>query len=141
MGVNFKMERGYCPYFIYKDTRFFIQDSKDYKNDYVYTLNTVALNPDNELKFYSKDEALNYVREIKGTKLVYNDGSRYLFTNHRRKYIVNGNYVTIWLLPDVLSGTYESYKECLEFSKHYVTNYIKNLSHGQLKLFGGGRQV
>ena len=83
MGVNFKMERGYCPYFIYKDTKFFIQDSKDYKNDYVYTLNTVPLNPDNELKFYSKDEALIYVREIN----------------------------------------------------------IKNLSQGQFKLFGSGRQV
>lgn len=130
MDVNFKRENGFCPYFIYKNTRYYIQDRKNRIGDYVYTL--MSVNTDVEtLLFPNKDAALDYIKGIKGIRYFGSTSDKEAYSNRIRLYIIQGSTVTVRHEPDILSGEFESYEQCLDFAKTFISEKL-GLSSEQL---------
>ena len=134
MEIAFRTEKGMCPRFCYGTTVFYIQDSKDYKGDWVYSL-CFKENGEEVLKFETHDEAVDHVRKLKSVKNTYGTGNTLLFTSVNYNYIVVGNVVKKRKTPTPLSGDFDSYLECLNFSKKYVADYIKEQEQEQISMF------
>ena len=131
--VTFKGENGFCPSYRYKDVDFYIKDKRDYKGDWVYSL-WVQNKKKQEIQFVTHEEAIKHVRDIKGTKCVYNSGEKRLYISTNHHYIISGNTITKRETPTPISGDFDSYLECLSFSKKYVENYIAQHEPQQITL-------
>ena len=69
MEVNFRAERGLCPYFIYGNTKFFIKDSRDTRGMWVYTLYSKSLKKE-LMQFENQQEAVAYIIGKKGVRKI-----------------------------------------------------------------------
>ncbi len=132
MEINFRSECGLCPYFIYKDTKFFIRDTREGK-DYVYSTYLKNLKTTTE-HFNSHKEACTYVNSKNNIRKICEHDGKILFTNYINEYIVNGDVVDIHCAARSVSGNFDKYIDCLNFSKEYVANFIKVAEPQQLEL-------
>lgn len=134
MEITFKAENGMCPRFQYKDIVFFIQDKKDYKGDWVYSLWSKELTEE-MLKFETHDAACEYMRSITGVQCKYWSGKTLLYTSVSYNYIIVDNIIRKRETPTQISWDFDSYLECLDFSKKHVADYIKRQEPEQMSLF------
>jgi hypothetical protein len=134
MEITFKAHDGLCPYFIYGDIKFFIQDRKDTGGNWTYSLYSKSLKKEEVKTFMSHKEALIYVNSIKGVRKVGEHGGKMLFSNILSDYIINDKTVSVRRSARPLSGDFNKYSECLKFAKKYVADYIKMLEPRQLEL-------
>lgn len=132
MEIKFRAENGLCPYYIYKDTKFFIQDSK--KSDgYTYSLHLKHLKVKIEV-FEDNEAAIDYINEIKGIRFLGSFSDGHLYTDISRYYSVKGNKVIIRPTDAPISGSFDSYADCLNFAKKYVADFIREQEPEQLSL-------
>ena len=133
MDVVFSSKNGFCPEFIYKKTKFYIKDRKQGGN-YVYFLCSWNL----EFKTITFDThklVLEHVRSIKNVKCKYNnDHEEILYSDIAKDYIIKKNVLTIRESYKVLTGEFDSYLSCLEYSKKYVSGVVDQIEPKQLNL-------
>lgn len=125
MNITFKAENGFCPYCIYGRTKFYIQDSRNYKGDWVYALYSVDLCEEVK-EFETNEKAFEYLVNKK-VKHVYStcDRETSLYSDTLHYYILKDKTVTVRQTETPLTGKFDSYAECLKFAKEYVKNYIR----------------
>lgn len=123
--IKFSGKNGDCPYFIYDDYKFFIQDSK-VGNKWKYSLYMKDLKSDT-LTFATDKEALNYIKSIDKIKFVYSSEFQnlQLYETIHKDYILNKNKINIKNKPEFIALDFDSYVECLKFGKKYVSEFIK----------------
>lgn len=136
MKITFKAHDGLCPYYIYSEYKFFIRDKADYHGRYKYALYIQRMTEQTKT-FDSAKDAMNYVKEIKGAKHIYTQygTGRQLYTDRANDYVVTGNEVVIRPAEEMVSWWYDSYADCLNFSKEYVLNFIKDREPEQLTIY------
>jgi hypothetical protein len=134
MNITFRAENGMCPRFCYDTTVFYIQDRRASTGDYLYSLWSKE-DKEEIIKFETHDEACEYAKKIKGAKCEYWSCNTRLYTSVNYNYIVVGNVVKKRETPTPLSGEFDSYLECLNFSKKYVADHIKRQEPEQVSLF------
>lgn len=134
IDVKFTREDGCCPYFLYENVKFYIQDTRDYKDEFVYQLYSKNLNSE-YVSFCSTEEVDAYLKTVKGLKFVIRTDRAALYQTASYYYRVMGKILCKYETPTPLGGSYESYIDCLEFSKKYVLDYIKADSFEQKALF------
>lgn len=134
MDVVFKRENGSCPYYIYKNIRFFIKDYL-YTDDYVYYLAERDLREE-IITFNTHEEALDHVVNTMDKWPEYKDETeeKYMYTDNKKYYIINKNTLIIRNRATRITADYDSYYECLEYAKKYVSNYIEKHEPEQLQL-------
>ncbi|MCK9470715.1 MAG: hypothetical protein M0Q88_03050 [Bacilli bacterium] len=134
MDVVFKRENGSCPYFTYKNIRFFIKDYP-HGNDYVYYLAERDLTEE-IITFNTHKEALGYVINSMDKWPEYKDETeeKYMYTDNKKDYIINKNMLTIRNRAIRITADYDKYLECLEYAKKYVSHYIERHEPEQLRL-------
>jgi hypothetical protein len=123
--IKFSGKNGDCPYFIYDDYKFFIQDSK-VGNEWKYSFYMKDLKSDT-LTFATDKEALNYIKSIDKIKFVYSSEFQnlQLYETIHKDYILNKNKINIKNKPEFIALDFDSYVECLKFGKKYVSEFIK----------------
>jgi hypothetical protein len=123
--IKFSGKNGECPYFIYDDYKFFIQDSK-VGNEWKYSLYMKDLRSDT-LTFATDKEALNYIKSIDKIKFVCSSEFQnlQLYETIHKDYILNKNKINIKNKPEFIALDFDSYVECLKFGKKYVSEFIK----------------
>lgn len=136
LKISFSSKNGCCPYFIYKDTKFFIQDKRDYKNDWIYYLCSININTDIK-EFESHELVLDYVKSIKNVRCEYSNyrTKRYLFATAEKTYAIENKILKIRNVEQILSREFGKYFDCLMFSKKYIEDYISKLEPLQLSFF------
>lgn len=132
MEINFRSENGLCPYFIYKDTKFFIRDTKE-GNNYTYSL-CLKNTKDITKHFESPKEAYAYVNSKNNIRKICEHDGKTLFSNYINEYIVDGDIINIHCAARAVSGDFDKYIDCLKFAKEYVENFIKAAEPQQLEL-------
>lgn len=137
MNVTFKAENGHCPYFEYKDKRFYIKDSKNYKKEWVYSLYFKKIDKLAWIEFGTQKQALEHAE--KRAKFVCESDGKRLYSNTLKEYIVDGNKVSRRYADTPLSGEFDSYNQCLEFAKEYIQNYITEHEPQQIEITELGR--
>ena len=121
--IKFSGKNGDCPYFIYEDYKFFIQDSK-VGSDWKYSLYMKDLKSDT-LTFATDKEALNYIKSIDRIKYVCSSSNLSLYETIHKDYIINSNKINIKNKPEFIALEFDSYVECLKFAKKYVAEFIR----------------
>lgn len=123
--IKFSGKNGDCPYFIYDDYKFFIQDSK-VGSEWKYSLYMKDLKSDT-LTFATDKEALNYIKSIDKIKFVCSSEFQnlQLYETIHKDYILNKNKINIKNKPEFIALDFDSYVECLKFGKKYVSEFIK----------------
>lgn len=123
--IKFSGKNGDCPYFIYDDYKFFIQNSK-VGNEWKYSLYMKDLKSDT-LTFTTDKEALNYIKSIDKIKFVYSSEFQnlQLYETIHKDYILNKNKINIKNKPEFIALDFDSYVDCLKFAKKYVAEFIK----------------
>lgn len=133
MKIAFRSENGLCPYFIYKNIKFYIQDKRR-DNGYVYYLCSKEINPIEVRAFDTHELALEYVKSIERVNCIYDNrqSQMYLYTAKFKEYYIRGKELTIRNADKIIAGSFDSYKDCLEYSKEYVIDYIRTQEPEQL---------
>lgn len=134
MKVTFRTENGCCPYFIWQDTMFYIQDRTDFKGHYTYALYCKSTEPEKVMEFSNKEEVRKYIQSNQ-LRIAYSSGERCLYRDRLREYIVEGTTVIVKLKPKMLSDEFPKYLDCLEYAKQYVADYIGRQKPEQMLLF------
>lgn len=122
--VKFKIGNGCNPTFMHNNVKFFISDRKNEYKKWVYSLCSRNLDETTRM-FDDHKEALAYVRSIKNVKCVHGLHRAYIFETVMNEYIVRDNTVTERETFNLISGEFESFKDCLKWSKAYINKVIK----------------
>ena len=130
--IAFNASNGFCPFFLYNATRYFIQDKKD-DGKWFYTLYSKDLteelvvfeSTDQTSKFVQSDPKIYCVNRLLG---MYESDTKDYFIN-------NNNQIKIRFKSVQLSDSFDRYSDCLEWSKQYVENVIKS-EDKQIRLEG-----
>lgn len=137
MNIKFKKANGNAPYFIYKENKYTIENrSKTYDNKYLFQLMLRKVNPTIEKqKFKTHSEVLDYVREnIKENYEIWRFNPEIVFATETLFYIINKNELRIDRRAIPLSIEFESYSDCLDYSKEYVSRILREKEPVQLRL-------
>ncbi len=126
MNITFHGVDGRCPHFLAPNgVNYIIRDQK-VGSDYQYYLTADSHKP-KVLKFESNDDVDAFIdgktdrRRYSVAKI---DDKIGYFMNHVT-IIKENKTVTLRYTPDVVSGMFESYVDCLNFAKEYVAGEIE----------------
>lgn len=131
--IKFRAENGLCPYFIYKNLKFFIQDSKNGK-DYEYTCYVKKVDT-KTIQFTSEEEANNYVKKKRNIRFIGRADEKVLYSSAFVEYVICKNKVTERAAPRPITDTFANYIDCLNEAKKKVLEYIDMLEPQQISLF------
>lgn len=139
--ITFKAENGMCPYFMYDGTLYYILEEKN-RSSWIDGDHTYELRSRKQMVKVTEYKTAKEIDEvIKGI-------GAYLYITHfadraykkgQKLYCVSGLTITERYDYESLSGQFETYAECLEFSKKYIQNIIDEIEGKQTKLFEEGK--
>ena len=135
MGITFKAHDGLCPYYIYREYKFFIRD-KFVHGSFKYALFVQCMTDEHKF-FVDNNAAIEYVRSLPNIRHIYTQygtGKRF-YSDKSNDYFIIGNEVIIRPSEEMVSWWYDSYADCLKFSKEYVLNFIKDREPEQLTIY------
>lgn len=136
MEINFKSKNGYCPYFLYKNIKFYIQDEKQ-DDDYKYSL--CSVNTETESFIFDSKLGLKEFLESKDATFKYNFTDRDVYKNSKNLFITeksDSGKIKVKSRFDFKqeSGWFDNYSDCLKWSKEYVSKLIKASEPEQLAM-------
>lgn len=122
--VTFRTGGGECPYYIANGIKYFIQDRNAGGGTYEYSLQCTDAKTE-RIKMDSLENAVKYLgcgwwnarMEYEGIYTIHLEGKIYVF---------NDRIKALWQLkePLILTGWYDSYRDCLKASKEIVEREI-----------------
>ena len=135
MGITFKSHDGLCPYYIYREYKFFIRDKADYHGHYKYALYMQRMTEETKV-FNNNRNAIRYVEAINGIKHIYTQSGtgKRLYGSKTKEYVIIDNTVTIRPAEEMISWYYDRYADCVKFAKKYIDDFIKTREPEQLAL-------
>lgn len=134
MEVTFTSERGLCPYFIYKNIKYYIQDEKTSNGVYVFCLYSKDLRKEVRT-FKSNEDALAYVKNKNNVRKLGTYDTRTMYSTTLNNYILEGKNVEILQSDRPLSQDFGNYIDCLNFAKKRITELITAEEPEQVALF------
>ena len=135
MEITFKAENGHCPYFIYENTRFYIQDEKQ-SDQWEYSLCSMKLEK-HVYNFKTIEEATEFLDNIKAhLEARFSASELWKTKTHIYSLQKDKNNIKITERLDYKqeSGWFDSYLDCLKWSKEYVAKIIKASEPEQLMM-------
>lgn len=126
INIAFRSDNGYCPYFIHRNMKYFIQDERGYDGQYKYALYQKTLEPDEIINFKTNEEAIEYMKTLNKARCIYSEKDKRLFTSILYDYILIGTQLKIRKSSKPLSGNFDKYLDCLEFAKKYIGKELQN---------------
>ncbi|WP_066500017.1 hypothetical protein [Abyssisolibacter fermentans] len=139
MKIAFRGKDGLCPYFINNKDKYFIQDEKV---DGVWKYKLMYVSLETKERVYDNFDTAETFTEamLKGKQYekFYSDSYKKTvgYKTKTKFYIIKNNNLTIRMVPINLSSLFDSYRECLEFSKDYVRKQLGE----QLSFFKGSNK-
>lgn len=141
MKIKFKRENGCCPYFIYNNYKYFIQDYNvsEKRNIFVYnySLKAEKIEEPKTIKFKDFNSAKRHVLEkLKNERYeVWNCSCQdeIGYNTGEFLYAIISNVLTIRRMPDMIADGFDNYIDCLKYSKKFLSEKIVNESNMQIK--------
>ncbi len=140
--VVFTRKNGCRPFHIYDSYKYFIQDYNvsNKRNIFVYNyaLKVEKIEEDEPIKFNSFQEARDYtLQKLKNERYIYlsaGGGTTEGYEVGDLMYCITGSILTIRKTSNLIADGFETYEECLKFSKQYVRK-VREKENVQLSMF------
>lgn len=130
--IAFSSKNGFCPNFTYKNIKFYIQDRKRSSNDYGYSLYSKNIET-KLLEFKTTEDVNNFLKSTCVKKCDrYSFGE--VFEDRKNRYILSDKIIKVSEKEVRITADFDSFEECLKFSKEYVLDFITKQEPEQLQL-------